>query len=70
MLRSLSVLSKISNISGLAIFVSAVSIVVYYFIGLANGKQLCDGVTYGIELFPHKSAWEQIMLYMQYIPAL
>ncbi|CAL5987545.1 Amino_acid transporter family protein [Hexamita inflata] len=74
LLKSLKTLSKISVISGIAIFITAITVVVYFFIHLQE-RQLCmknetEYITYKIDAFPQVSIIKAILYFLMYIPSL
>ncbi|CAL6026257.1 Amino_acid transporter family protein [Hexamita inflata] len=73
LLKSLKTLSKISVVSGVAIFVTVATVVVYFCMH-AKDKILCQNegkiINYGINAFPKVSVFKAILYFLMYIPSL
>ncbi|CAL5980477.1 Amino_acid transporter family protein [Hexamita inflata] len=74
LLKSLKQLSKIAAVSGIAIFVFAFSIIIYFFIHVSSGT-LCKvddtkTIKFGLKAFPDVSPFMAFLYFIMYIPAL
>lgn len=72
MLKTMKALSRIASISGIAMFMTAVTVLVYFSIH-AKSKVLCipeDGepITYGIPAWPDMSPFKAVLVFLMYIP--
>ncbi|CAL6074064.1 Amino_acid transporter family protein [Hexamita inflata] len=74
LLKSLKQLSKIATVASTAIFVTAFTVIAYYFMHL-NTKTLCikpdnTPISYHLNAFPNASVFTSILYFLMYIPAL
>lgn len=67
MLKRLTILGKIAQYSSIAIIVTAVSVWVYFFIGIKN-KTLCSDIPYGITPFGREDVGRTVLNFFMYIP--
>lgn len=73
MLKTMKALSRIASISGIAMFMTAVTVLVYFSMH-AKSRVLCvpedgDAITYGISMWPDMSPVEAILVFLMYIPS-
>ncbi|CAL6092872.1 Amino_acid transporter family protein [Hexamita inflata] len=74
LLKSLKQLAKIATISGVAIFIFAFSIIVYFFLHVGSGtlcaKDAYTNINFGLRAFPDVSPFMAFLYFIMYIPAL
>lgn len=73
LLKSLKQLSKVASIAGIFIFVTGLTIIVYFFIHVKSGV-ICetdDGpIRYSLPTWPKASAGTSFLYFLMYLPAL
>ena len=73
LLKSLKQLSKVASIAGLFIFITGLTIIVYFFIHVKSGV-ICetdDGpIRYSLPTWPKASAGKSFLYFLMYLPAL
>ena len=72
MLKTMKALSKIASISGIAMFMTAVTALVYFSMH-AKDRVLCvpedgDAIRYGISTWPDMSPFKAVLVFLMYIP--
>ncbi|CAL6026259.1 Amino_acid transporter family protein [Hexamita inflata] len=74
LLKSLKQLAKIATISGVAIFIFAFSIIVYFFLHVGSGtlcaKDAYTNINFGLRAFSDVSPFMAFLYFIMYIPAL